>query len=302
MTTLYYAHGKLLLTAEYLILDGAKAIALPTKKGQRMVVAKHTDDDLYWKSYNHQGQLWLDGVWDIAQMKWITINDSSKASYIQTLLQYASSELGIELSGYTISTYLEFPNEWGLGSSSTLISLLSQWWKVDPYDLLQHSFKGSGYDIACACASGPILYQIAHQKPSVEEIDFSPSFKDQIGFLFLGKKQNSRQGIQLYRSLDIDKEKWVAKINLITTSLLNCDDFKEFEQLLEQHEDIISAILHLEKVKDKFFSDYQGVVKSLGAWGGDFVLVTHNGDIQATKSYFSKLGFSSFLTYDEMIL
>ena len=36
----FYSNGKLLLTAEYLVLDGAKALALPTKFGQDLEVKK----------------------------------------------------------------------------------------------------------------------------------------------------------------------------------------------------------------------------------------------------------------------
>ncbi|MEM0993828.1 MAG: GHMP kinase, partial [Bacteroidota bacterium] len=34
--TSYYAHGKLLLTGEYAVLDGAVALAVPSKLGQRL--------------------------------------------------------------------------------------------------------------------------------------------------------------------------------------------------------------------------------------------------------------------------
>ena len=30
----FYSHGKLLLTAEYAVLEGVKALAIPTKRGQ----------------------------------------------------------------------------------------------------------------------------------------------------------------------------------------------------------------------------------------------------------------------------
>lgn len=303
MASFYFAHGKLLLTAEYFILDGAKAIALPTKQGQKMEVIDHGDEDiLYWKSYNYQGELWLDGVWSVSEMKWIEINDEAKATYIQLLFQYATKELGVQLSGHSVKTLLDFPNEWGLGSSSTLISLLSQWWKVDPYILLQQSFRGSGYDIACASASGPILYHIKGRQPQVEEIDFCPPFRNQIAFLFLGNKQNSREGIQHYRSLSIEKERWVKEINIITESLLNCSHLGQFEELLLKHEAIVSESLQLKRAQEKYFSDYKGVVKSLGAWGGDFVLVTHDGDFQSAQSYFANLGFPTLLTYNEIIL
>ena len=37
-TQTFYSNGKLLITGEYVVLDGAKALALPTKFGQSLVV------------------------------------------------------------------------------------------------------------------------------------------------------------------------------------------------------------------------------------------------------------------------
>ncbi len=62
--------------------------------------------------------------------------------------------------GYEVHTTLSFPREWGLGSSSTLISNIAQWANVDPFALLSETFNGSGYDIACAQHNRPIIYQI----------------------------------------------------------------------------------------------------------------------------------------------
>ena len=36
----FYSHGKLLITGEYLVLDGAKALAVPTVFGQDLSVKK----------------------------------------------------------------------------------------------------------------------------------------------------------------------------------------------------------------------------------------------------------------------
>ena len=38
MKTTYYSNGKLLITGEYLVLDGAEALALPTKFGQNLII------------------------------------------------------------------------------------------------------------------------------------------------------------------------------------------------------------------------------------------------------------------------
>ena len=37
-TQTFYSNGKLLITGEYVVLDGAKALALPTKFGQSLLV------------------------------------------------------------------------------------------------------------------------------------------------------------------------------------------------------------------------------------------------------------------------
>jgi hypothetical protein len=40
----FYSNGKLLITGEYLVLDGAKAFALPTKKGQNLIMKMVIND------------------------------------------------------------------------------------------------------------------------------------------------------------------------------------------------------------------------------------------------------------------
>ena len=38
MEKTYYSNGKLLLTGEYVVLDGAEALAVPTRFGQNLTV------------------------------------------------------------------------------------------------------------------------------------------------------------------------------------------------------------------------------------------------------------------------
>lgn len=299
----YYAHGKLLLTGEYVVLDGAQALALPTRWGQKMTIESHSDlNTLHWKGWNVKGQIWLEGEWDIHQQTWTSISHPEKAQYLELLLKYAKDELGIDFGGHLVQTYLEFDNQWGLGSSSTLVSLLAQWWHTDPYFLLYKSFGGSGYDIACATADQPILYQRSGLKVKVEPVSFIPPFRDRIAFVFLGQKQDSREGIQKYKSLPIDKTDWIAQVNDITKKILLTEELDEFEYWISLHEVIVSRALRIEKVKDRLFPDYWGAAKSLGAWGGDFILVTHEGDVEEAQEYFAQKGYEVFISYDEMIL
>src|SRR5690606_10145128 len=94
-----------------------------------------------------------------------------------------------------------FPREWGLGSSSSLISILSQWSNVNPYQLLEESFGGSGFDIACATANKPILYEIRDRK--VQEIELNEAVTSNLLFVYSGKKQSSKNEINKFEFLEI---------------------------------------------------------------------------------------------------
>ena len=51
-------------------------------------------------------------------------------------------------------------------------------------------------------------------------------------------------------------------------------------------------------VKEIYFSDYSGEIKSLGAWGGDFILAA--GPIN-TKKYFEEKGYKTIFSYKDML-
>ena len=51
----FYSNGKLLLTGEYLVLDGANAFAVPTKFGQNLIVEKIVEPQLIWGSFTNTG-------------------------------------------------------------------------------------------------------------------------------------------------------------------------------------------------------------------------------------------------------
>ena len=59
MRQTFYSNGKLLLTGEYLVLDGAKALALPTKMGQNLQIATLESPSIVWKSFDSDGSVWF---------------------------------------------------------------------------------------------------------------------------------------------------------------------------------------------------------------------------------------------------
>ena len=198
-----------------------------------------------------------------------------------------------------VETKVTFPRDWGLGTSSTLISNIASWAEINPYELLEATFGGSGYDIACATHKTPITYQRNGFSPNIQEVNFKPNFEDRLFFVYLNEKKNSRDAITSYRNLNFNKTQLLSAINNITDKILSCTSLKEFEHLLNQHEKILSKTLQVPTIKSILFADYSHTIKSLGAWGGDFVLAIGT---EEDMVYFKNKGYHTILPYQKMIL
>ena len=155
----FYSNGKLLLTGEYVVLDGANALALPTNFGQSLSIETNNSNTIIWKSYNELNEIWFEDEIFIEEKSDDLVLTSQKKNEISVrLIQIlkAVRELNPEFlksqKGFSIKTEQNFNRLWGLGTSSTLINNIADWAKVDAYQLLKLTFGGSGYDIACAKA------------------------------------------------------------------------------------------------------------------------------------------------------
>lgn len=304
----FYAHGKLLLTGEYLVLDGAPALAIPTQKGQWLHVTPHHNNSplIHWLSYNVEGQVWFDAHIDPANWEVRYTNQEDTAYRLVNILKAIHSfnpKVFSNGQSYSFTTHLEFPNEWGLGTSSTLITNLAKWAGINPYQLLEATFGGSGYDIACATAQGPIQYRRNQYHPLVEPISFHPPFAQHLAFLYLGCKQNSRAGIARYREKkqNLDLTQLIEQLDQINQQWLTATQLDEFEVVLQKHETLIASIIDLPTVRKSLFPDYEGQLKSLGAWGGDFALVTLPHGFTPAQKYFQDKGLSVLIPFEEMI-
>jgi mevalonate kinase len=304
MKKTFYSNGKLLITGEYLVLDGAKALALPTKFGQTLIVEDGANQEISWISYDADGSIWFE---DSISFSEILNTKNTKAETVKntlvTILHEAyllNPDLVNNSSGYQIKTQLTFPKNWGLGTSSTLINNIAQWLKIDAFKLLNTSFGGSGYDIACAQNGNPILYHLEKDGQNVEKVTFNPAFTDSIYFVYLNKKQSSKSSIAQYKknkAQNLDKS--IRTIDKITQEVLNSGNIKSFARAIASHEAEMSHILEVKTVQETLFSDFEGKIKSLGAWGGDFILVTAETN---PTTYFAAKGYNTILTYKEMIL
>jgi mevalonate kinase len=304
MKKTFYSNGKLLITGEYVVLDGAKAFALPTQYGQNLIIEEGNNRVIQWTSYDSDQSIWFEDTIPFDSIIRKERHDDAK-SVKNTLIEILheaylmNSDLINAAEGYKITTELTFPKLWGLGTSSTLINNIAQWLQIDAFELLKRSFGGSGYDIACAQNNSGILYQIIDEKPVVEIVDFNPHFTDKIFFVYLNKKQNSRNAIASYYSNQVDIRKTIPVIDTLTKTVVAAEDPKTFALALSQHEIALSNILELPTVKEILFHDFDGVIKSLGAWGGDFVLSISKED---PTRYFNERGFEIVIPYQEMIL
>lgn len=310
----FYSNGKLLLTGEYLVLDGATSLAVPTKFGQDLIVEPIKEQQLIWGSFTNTGECWFEATFDLPKLRLTsaTFNSDKEgnaefiAETLADILQEAKklnpdflSDKNDDKNGYLVKTNLTFPQNWGLGSSSTLINNIATWAKVNPFILLQNAFSGSGYDIACASNNTPTLYQLDAKKPIVSKVNFNPNFTDELFFIYLNQKQNSREGIAQYKNHREEAKKLIPEINNLTQQFLKADSTKNINKIIVEHEQIISSIIKQTPVKKRLFPDYFGEIKSLGAWGGDFVLATGN---ENTVNYFEEKGYNTIVPYQKMVL
>ncbi len=300
-----YARGKLLLTGEYAVLDSALALASPVRYGQTLQVeTMDKPGQLRWSSVNEKGERWFQATFQLPNLAILDCSGLETAERLQAMLLACRRQNPAFLNdpvGYMVHTRTDFPRSWGLGTSSTLIAALARWAEVDPYALLFDSFGGSGYDIACAFAEKPLLYQLRQRQPVVQPVDFSPDFAEHLFFIFLGKKQNSRAGIRRYRELVQNETSLVADISALTLRCVEAPNLEAFSTALLEHENLISRQLELPRAQDLYFPDFPGVVKSLGAWGGDFVLAASAEAPADTQAYFLENGFATCIGWHDMV-
>lgn len=281
-----------MLFGEYLVLNGSDCVAFPLKFGQTLSVAK--SEGIVWESYSKHG-MWFSASMS-SDFTILKTNNEEVAEILQRLFRVIHTEQPQLDFHQHFKAEANFELNWGLGSSSTLISLLSQWSGVDVRKLLDVSFGGSGYDVACATATAPILYANGTIK---KECHLPESITDNMLFIYLGNKQNSREEIKRYKKETITQEQ-VDQLNTAIEMALQTDVIDVFEQQLDCSEELISSIIKTEKLKQRLFPDYSYSVKSLGAWGGDFFLATYR-DLETAKRYFQEKGYTTLFTYQELI-
>lgn len=301
----YGANGKLLLTGEYLVIDGASALALPVKFGQSLVCTYGEPEVLNWSASDVNG-VWFNGKFSLPGLEIIDTDNLQVAAALRNILQSAGALNRAFFSGkgMRIETYLNFDRFLGLGSSSTLISLVADLIGIDKFKLHSMVSSGSGYDIACAVYSHPILF--TRKSPGnfvIQPFNFYPEFAEQIYFIYQGNKQDTDLEISLYKNIDKEKIRSAAsKISDITFQLVRVKDLSTFVSLIEHHERIMSDVLGRKGIKESRFQKFRGSIKSLGAWGGDFIMAVSSEGDNYVSNYFKEQGINILYKFSDLVL
>lgn len=268
-----------------------------------MTIKQTRKSDLVWKAYDKEGEEWFMAQISLYDFSAVKTTDESKAKYLQKLLKGAvrlNSEFLSKWNGFDVKTYLEFDKDWGLGSSSTLTYMVAEWADVNPLLLHFQCFNGSGFDVACAGADLPITYLMDGESVNYTEIDFDPKFKDKLYFVYLNKKQSTELAIDQYLKKAKKRKTLAKKQTELTEAILKCNSLSKFVDLIEAHEALVSEHLGLEGIRKTLFPDFEGGLKSLGSWGGDFILAASDKGEEVVKAYFKNKGYETIFSYEEM--
>ena len=98
-----------------------------------------------------------------------------------------------------------------------------------------------------------------------------------------------------------NKAQVVTEVTQLTREMIHANDLVTFNKVIRSHEEVVGRALGYQKVKDVHFGDFWGEVKSLGAWGGDFAMVTSDRSATETREYFENKGFKTVIPFSEII-
>lgn len=267
-----------MLCGEYAVLCGAMAIAFPTKFRQCMEVEYSAGTGLiHWQSYDFDGFQWLRCSFhpDEDFQNHPLRNVLQPIQAMLRLIRQNKPEVLPAEQDVTFRVKASFRKEWGLGSSSALIANIARWSGTDPWELMQVSFPGSGYDVAVAFHGKALTYRLEEgQRPTIRFIDYIPAWLEHFKVVFTGKKINSRDSVNENKPLFHRLEPHVDELDRMARSLLTAENAAEACELLRRYEGILASELKLEPGAG-LFPVYTGTIKSLGAWGGDALLVEY---------------------------
>ncbi len=299
-----YSNGKLLLAGEYLVLKGAWALAIPLRFGQKLQVSSHAGyPGIHWESISN-GQTWVYVHFSTPSLEIQETNNLELANQIRNILVETKRLQPTFINtakSLKVEASLNFPHEWGIGSGSSFIVNIARWSGCDPFALNNRIFSGSGYDIATAASDKPIIYRLDNSNPIWKEVTFYPPFIDKLWLVYQNKKQNTLKSIRKFEKIPIHNDS-IEAISSISIQMSEEKSLQGFMSLMDIHERHMAEILRTNTIQQTMFPDFRGSIKSLGAWGGDFLMaVSEIGDDYVPR-YFEEKGFNTYFRMNDMIL
>lgn len=284
-------------------MQGAEALAVPLQLGQRFTVKSARGADLHWTSLRPDGSIWFQGLFSLLDFTAQESTDDAVADRLTDILTAVTRQnpdFLADWKGQKVESKLEFDPAWGMGSSSTLIHAIAEWGEVDAWTLYEQTFGGSGYDLACAIADGPIIYKSTEEEIHMTPVGLDWPFRDQLFLVYSGQKTNSQAAVEKHADQLKKAGKEVEAISAITQNVADAESLEEFSGLLAEHNDRLSKLLG--EVANPWAPEFPGLIKPLGAWGGDFFLAASSEDPKDIKKWLSNNGFSTHFTWKALVL
>lgn len=301
----YRANGKLIITAEYLVMQGALALAVPVRFGQQMTVEllENLPGRIEWTAFANENR-WFYAGFGMHNWTCYSTNNEEAALRLVALLRTAAEMNPHRFNpagGYTITTNANFSLSWGLGSSSSLVAMISEWTGVDPFGLLFRTASGSGCDVAASMSDGPILYRIGNTSPQVEPVDYFPPFHRQMWFVYLGNKQLTHSEISSFNKQVPASSSQIEQMDVLTRTMWQATDIVQCTRTMREHDQLIGSLLKRKPLQEERFQEFNGRIKQLGAWGGDFALAVSEMEGGEVKNYFTGRGLPVVFSFAELV-
>lgn len=284
-------------------MEGAEALAVPLQLGQRFSVKSARGADLHWTSLRPDGSTWFQGLFSLLDFTAQESTDDAIADRLTDILTAVTRQnpdFLADWKGQKVESKLEFDPAWGMGSSSTLIHAVAEWGEVDAWTLYEQTFGGSGYDLACAIADGPIIYKSTEEEIHMTPVGLDWPFRDQLFLVYSGQKTSTQAAVEKHADQLKKAGKEVEAISAITQNVADAESLEEFAGLLTEHNDRLSKLLG--EVANPWAPEFPGLIKPLGAWGGDFFLAASPEDPKDIKKWLSNKGFNTHFAWKDLVL
>lgn len=295
--------GKLFITGEYAVLRGALSLVVPVQYTQHLMITPGEEGLLHWTT-TWDETVFLSATFVLSDFSVRSCSDSLRAAFLTKLFTNVRRLNPNFLSGggYRVRSVMGANPQWGFGSSAQLTVNVARWAGVDALELHRLVSSGSGADVACSLAAHAIHYSISLKQPRYSEVSFKPPFAKQLLLVYTNRKQDSATSVKNFLLKRHMFDSVRDLFSQITREATTATDQRVFAGLMAEHEKLLQSVLKQPMVQEAQFSGFRGVVKSLGAWGGDFVLAIPDTDAEEAAAWFVDRGYTTILPFHETLL